>query len=319
MRLTQRQNDIKEPLTNSVQQISVLKSIILSFASLFPGVNISTFATTLCIYRDLLEGIALLNLNFLKNLITFKFNQCFQDKRVRFLGLTAILLFVFNLFASKPLNILLVKYTLYVNSCIFGIVLATAIIAFLEIRKWGFLNIILILLTIGFSYLTQAVNPTNTGDSLVLIFLCGIIAAIGFVLPGISGSVLLLLLGKYYYILDAQQNNNYVILAIYLISFIIGIIAMVKLIVFFFNKFNSQMHSILAGLIIGSLYKSWPWQYAKNAIISDGGKIIPLQVRCYMPFDLKSETFSAILLIVFSFLTPLIFILQSKEPCPNKK
>ena len=88
------------------------------------------------------------------------------------------------------------------------------------------------------------------------------------ILPGISGSFILLLLGKYEYMLQALTDLNIVLILTFVIGAAVGIISFSHFLTWLLNKYHSVTISALAGIMIGSLVKVWPWQLEHDGVSS---------------------------------------------------
>ena len=102
--------------------------------------------------------------------------------------------------------------------------------------------------------------------SLGWIFTCGAIAICAMILPGLSGSFLLLLLGQYDFILfqlhrllQGDVNSAGPHVGIFLIGITVGILSFSRLLHALLARAHDGTMAALAGLMIGSLYKLWPW------------------------------------------------------------
>ena len=110
-------------------------------------------------------------------------------------------------------------------------------------------------------------SPTQTPDALWFIFLSGAIAICAMILPGISGSFILLILGKYQFIMGCISDlvsgvdfgRNLLILSIFLVGAVIGILSFSKFLHWLLARWQKETMLVLAGFIIGSLVKVWPW------------------------------------------------------------
>ena len=91
------------------------------------------------------------------------------------------------------------------------------------------------------------------------------------ILPGISGSFILLILGKYQYIMAAISGlvagenfgQNLLILCVFLVGAVVGILGFSKFLHWLLARWNKETLIVLAGFIIGSLVKVWPWSNAE--------------------------------------------------------
>ena len=87
--------------------------------------------------------------------------------------------------------------------------------------------------------------------------------------PGISGSFVLVLLGKYAYIIDAVGNLDWIVLIVFTAGAIIGILAFSHAFSWLLKRAYNGTIMFLAGLMLGSLVKLWPWK----KVIEEVGKV----------------------------------------------
>ena len=119
-------------------------------------------------------------------------------------------------------------------------------------------------------------SPTETPDGLWFIFLSGAIAICAMILPGISGSFILLILGKYEYMMGTIADivsgkgvlMDFVIVLVFILGALIGIIAFSKFLHWLLEHYHRPTLLVLAGFIIGSLVKVWPWSNMPDIICS---------------------------------------------------
>ena len=151
--------------------------------------------------------------------------------------------------------------------------------------------------------------------SLFFVFVCGIIAVTGMLIPGLSGSYLLVLLGNYELLISKTLNKlsnpvNYYdneiyiylkLFFVFLAGHIIGILAFSRIIKWLIRNYRNKTFSTLAGFITGSLPLIWPWKNIENKIIIDGTEKV-LSYSWHIPSNLDSETISAIILMIIGIL-----------------
>jgi putative membrane protein len=139
------------------------------------------------------------------------------------------------------------------------------------------------------------------------------------ILPGISGSFILLLLGKYQFVLSALNEGRISIIAVLLTGALTGIIAFSHLLSWLLEKFHHLTIAILAGFMIGSLNKIWPWKVTVETYIDSHGEIQPLLQDNVLPGRFISETGTdpqilwAVLLALAGFLLIFLFEGMSKK------
>jgi putative membrane protein len=103
------------------------------------------------------------------------------------------------------------------------------------------------------------------------------------ILPGISGSFILLLLGKYAYILAALNRLDILVLAVFASGAIIGIISFSHFLSWLLKSYKFLTIAFLAGIMLGSLNKIWPWKEVVESITNSHGKLIPLVEKNILP------------------------------------
>jgi putative membrane protein len=87
------------------------------------------------------------------------------------------------------------------------------------------------------------------------------------ILPGISGSFILLLLGKYRQILNAVVAKDFFTLIIFTTGCVLGISLFSRFLSWLFKRYHDISVAILAGFMLGSVRKIWPWQIQESLIL----------------------------------------------------
>ena len=149
----------------------------------------------------------------------------------------------------------------------FGLIVASSIFILKGISGWKPLDGVMLLTGIVLGVTVCTLSPTNTPNDLWFIFLSGALAICAMILPGISGSFILLILGKYQYIMGCISDltsgvnfgQNLLILSIFLLGAVVGILGFSKFLRWLLARWNKETLLVLAGFIIGSLVKVWPW------------------------------------------------------------
>jgi hypothetical protein len=77
----------------------------------------------------------------------------------------------------------------------------------------------------------------------------------------------ILLLGQYFFLLQAVTDFNFAVLGLYAVGAVIGLKLLAKVLDYLFQKFHDGMMAFLTGLVIGSLYVTWPF---KNMYVVGG-------------------------------------------------
>lgn len=246
-----------------------LKGIGMGAADVIPGVSGGTIAFMTGIYNELIQSIKSIDLEAAKLLFTGKIKQFWEKINGNFLVavFAGVLLSIFTL--AKVMVYLLDNHPIAVWSFFFGLIISSVyfIVRGIDAKKWSYL--IPTVAGVLFGATICLLSPAQTPDALWFIFLCGAIAICAMILPGISGSFILLLLGKYDYVLNAASTFNIGILLIFLIGAIIGIISFSHFLSWLLKKYYNGTLLFLAGLMVGSLLKVWPWQRSVIADIAE--------------------------------------------------
>ena len=149
----------------------------------------------------------------------------------------------------------------------FGLIVASSIFIIRGISGWKIREGLFLVFGILLGIVICTLSPTQTPDGLWFIFISGAIAICAMILPGISGSFILLILGKYQYIMGVISDlvsgvnigQNLLIIGTFGIGAVIGILSFSKFLHWLLARWQKETMIVLAGFIIGSLVKVWPW------------------------------------------------------------
>jgi putative membrane protein len=289
--------------------ILLLKGFLLGIGIIIPGLSWATIALIIGAYKELINGICKFDLKFLSLILTAKIKDAVASIPIKplFIIFTGAIISLISLY--KTLNTLLSDKPVFISAFFFGVILAAIPIIGSLIKKWtiqkALITAILSICTVLFLNLT----PIKTPDSFIFVFLSGFISISTLILPGISVSYILILLGKYPFLFNAIKEPNINVIAYFAIGVFIGVLSFVRIVNWSINKFYDTTIAAFLGLIIGSLYKLWPWKQILSAMILDSCSIT-LKHAIYLPTDFNNEFWIAIALIIagiiFSFLISLL-------------
>ncbi len=246
----------------------MLKGMGMGAADVVPGVSGGTIAFIVGIYDELINTIKSINLQSLKLLFTFKFKEFWKTVNGNFLFslFAGIAISVFSL--AKLITYLLVAHPILVWAFFFGLVLASTWFVAKDIEGWNWKTVLSFIIGAVIAYYITVVTPAETPTNLLFIFLCGAIAICAMILPGISGSFILVLLGKYHYIMDAVKGLDLLILCVFGAGAFIGITSFSRVLSYALKHFRNVTMAVLAGFMLGSLNKVWPWKTTEIEIIN---------------------------------------------------
>jgi putative membrane protein len=241
-----------------------LKGFAIGFAAIIPGISGGTVAYLLGIYDQLIEAI----------------NTLFRSFKVSFfylfpIGLgviSAIIAFTFPIglaFDYAPLP----TVSLFAGLIIGGlpVLRKKASLTRSTIDMMTFVLPVLLAMALGlFSVIgeldaTSIINSPEIAPKFILIFI-GVIGVSAFVVPGISGSMLLLTLGFYEPILNAlegilesipyvwQAGNDFLTFLFLGIGMLIGFVIISWLMGFLLKNYPKLVYISVFGFVIGSIF-----------------------------------------------------------------
>ena len=269
-----------------------VKGICMGAADVIPGVSGGTIAFMTGIYEDLVGSINNINITALKLLFTGKFKQFWKHINGNFLLslITGILISILSL--AKLMQYLLNHQPIQTWAFFFGLIVASSIFILKGIKAWKVKDFVMLVFGIILGVVVCTLSPTETPDGLWFILICGAIAICAMILPGISGSFILLILGKYEYMMGTIADivsgkgdlMDFLTVIVFIIGAAAGIIAFSKFLHWLLEHYHRETLLVMAGFIIGSLVKVWPWSDKKTVVLSQfpelaaSGENIPAEV-----------------------------------------
>lgn len=259
------------------------KGVAMGGADVVPGVSGGTIAFITGIYTTLLDSIKSFDLKAVQLLSKFKVKELWAHVNGSFLLtlLSGIALSIITL--AKLIHYLLEYYPIQLWSFFFGLVIISAVSVSREIRDWKVGVILSGLLGIVIAFLITEATPAETPTASWFIFLSGAIAICAMILPGISGSFILLILGKYAYILEAVNERELGTIIVFGLGCVVGLLAFARVISWLLHKFHDVAVALLAGFMIGSLNKIWPWKEVVQTRINSSGEEVPFITKNVLP------------------------------------
>ena len=253
-----------------------IKGICMGAADVIPGVSGGTIAFMTGIYDNLVGSISSINMTAVKLLFTGKFSQFWKYINGNFLLSLVAGILVSILSLAKLMQYLLNYHPIQTWAFFFGLIVASSIFILKGIENWKGKDFALLVFGIILGVVICTLSPTETPDGLWFIFLSGAIAICAMILPGISGSFILLILGKYEYMMGTIADivsgkgvlMDFVIVLVFILGALIGIIAFSKFLHWLLEHYHRPTLLVLAGFIIGSLVKVWPWSNMPDIICS---------------------------------------------------
>tara|TARA_B110000014_G_scaffold103175_1_gene70772 strand:+ start:113 stop:979 length:867 start_codon:yes stop_codon:yes gene_type:complete len=238
-----------------------LKGIAMGVSDLIPGISGGTVALLLGIYKNLIKSLKSVNKKTLFYFLTLNYNKLSHQLNFKFLIPVFFGIMTSIIFFSKIISFLITDHKILLFSFFFGLIFFSSLKIIYDLKPKSSKSYLIIILGFSFGFFISLINPINTSDSFLSIFLSGFIAISAMLLPGISGSYILLMIGKYEFMLESISNLYLENILIFSIGALLGILCFSKIIYWLLNKYYNTTIFFLSGLMLGALNKVWPWTY----------------------------------------------------------
>ena len=253
-----------------------VKGACMGAADVIPGVSGGTIAFIMGIYDEFVGSLASINGEALRLLLKGRFSEFWKHINGSFLLSLVAGIGISVIALAGLMQMLLSDFPIQTWAFFFGLIVASSLFIIRGISGWKLREGLLLVFGILLGAVICTLSPTQTPDSLWFIFLSGALAICAMILPGISGSFILLILGKYEYVLGAisglvagvDPGRNLLILGVFGLGAIIGILAFSRFLHWLLARWQKETMIVLAGFIIGSLVKIWPWSNAEAIVLS---------------------------------------------------
>lgn len=272
----------------------------MGIADLIPGVSGGTIAFLSGIYEELIYSIKKVTGETLRLILSGKFSEAIRGIPFSFLIPLVLGLFTAIFSLANLLAFLLDTFPIFVWSFFFGLVLTSTVIVMKRVVKWDLSDKIAFIVAAISAYILVGFVPVETPDNLFMFFLAGAIAICAMILPGISGSFILLLMGKYQQILTAVTQKDALILGVFMAGCAVGIAFFSRILSWLFKTHHDISVAILAGFMLGSVRKIWPWKEVVLTRINSHGVEIPLIESNILPANFDGSVIFAICLAGFA-------------------
>jgi len=248
---------------------TLLKGLGMGAADVVPGVSGGTVAYITGIYQRLLDAISAVGPTAWKAFRQDGIAGAWKAVDGSFLLALGSGIAVSILSLSKAVLWGLNHYPPVVWGFFFGLIVGSLPLILRGIpKKQATKAFPLLLLGIGIGFGLSILSPTEATLSLPYIFLSGALAICAMILPGISGSFILVLLGAYEGVLEGLHARDWALIFTFMAGAGVGLLSFARLLRWLFAQFPTAMVLTMAGFIIGSLAKIWPFQAAYASTVS---------------------------------------------------
>ena len=227
--------------------LNLLKGFIIGIGKIIPGVSGSVLAITLGVYDKSVEYIN-----------NFKHNKKESLKYLLPLGIGIIISIIIF---SKIITILLDKYYQITMLFFIGLIIGGLPEIIKKVKNIIVGTSFIIFFIISISNLNSNYILKGNILDIIILFISGLLEAIGTVVPGVSSSALLMILGTYNIILSSIGNitsisvilTNIKIIIPFLLGVFLGIITLIKIIDYLLKKHENKLYSFVLGVLLSSI------------------------------------------------------------------
>ncbi|MBN2697703.1 MAG: DUF368 domain-containing protein [Bacteroidales bacterium] len=298
-----------------------LKGMGMGAADVVPGVSGGTIAFITGIYEELIHSIKSIDARAVRLFFTGRWRDFWKHVNGNFLLALFAGIFISVGSLAKVLEVVLERYPVMIWSFFFGLILASSYVVSKRIKKWDFNRAVALAVGIGIAFYITSVTPAETTGAWWFVIFSGMLASCAMILPGISGSFILLLLGKYVMALNAVNTVDVAFLLLLGAGAVIGLISFSNLLSWLLKKYHDSTIALLAGFMIGSLNKIWPWKETLETVVVDG-HVKPLVEKNILPDPGNPGSFFWLALLMAAagiLLTFAIELLASRSARKNEK
>jgi putative membrane protein len=141
-----------------------------------------------------------------------------------------------------------------------GMIVASTAVVASEVGRWRASGVVAAVAAAFAATAIVGLTPVATPDAVWFLVLAGAIGICALVLPGVSGAFLLVLMGKYETVLGAIARADLATLLPFALGAGVGLLGFARLLSGWLRRFPDATHAALAGFLVGSLRRVWPWQ-----------------------------------------------------------
>ena len=310
---------MKQPTKQHI--ITFLKGLAMGAADVVPGVSGGTIAIITHIYERLIKAIDKVSLSLVVKLLSHNRKAAWQSIDGTFLLTLMLGIGTAIILVSSGVSWLLIYYPIPMWAFFFGLILASAFMLKKSVTKWNGSTFAATAIGFFIALIIGLITPSAGSESLLYLFLCGVLVVIAMILPGISGAFILIMLGAYETALNALEKMKVLDLEGFLVFLVmaagglIGLKAFARILRWLFSQYKNIVLATMTGFLLGSLYNVWPWRKITSYYTDSDGIEAPLTTSIILPE--LSDPNAHVLLAFMAFIAAL-FLLYFSEKFSNK-
>lgn len=246
--------------------IVFIKGILVGAVNVVP-ISGGAISLILGIYERFINAIRALTPKNFKYLFRGEVHEFSRRTDIRFFFTLVVGIVAGMVLTSVFLKKVLHTQEVYTYAFFFGLIVVSAFDVMRGIGKINLKNIIILLIGLGGSLSISLLSNPEGNNSFMYLFFCGMVGALGMVVPGVSGSHLMMLMGKYEQIIGAVSDltrlstfkSGFMVLLPFLLGCLVTIVSFSYLLSWLMRQYRNETLSALSGFMLGSLPVIYPW------------------------------------------------------------
>jgi putative membrane protein len=252
------------------QRLSLFfKGMAMGAADVIPGVSGGTVALITGIYGHLVGAITDFNFHKVRALLWLvRSGHLREQGKAELMKINWAFLIplgmgiVFSILVlSRGMVAVMETYPAPTYAFFFGLILVSIKYPYQEMSKNVVNHIVLaVFAVLAFAFFSLPTNMSLDVSNPANVFFGGAVAVCALILPGISGSTFLVILGLYKPILEALHARELGTIVVFVSGMAVGLLTFIRVLNWCLAKHKHTTMAALAGLMLGSLKKVWPYE-----------------------------------------------------------
>ncbi|GIX01017.1 MAG: DUF368 domain-containing protein [Pirellulaceae bacterium] len=266
--MNSQQNPQRSPIRYDL--LNWFRGLCMGAADIVPGVSGGTIALLLGHYERLVTAISHVDARLLRLLRTRRWRAAAEYLDLRFLIALALGIGTGIVALASLMHYLLEHHLPGTYAVFSGLVLASAMLVARRMHGWNSRRMLLLAVGALLAWRLCSLTPMHTPLTPWTAFLAAMVAICAMILPGISGAFVLLLLGVYHPVTELIKGLPHgevtleggVLIVLFATGCATGLLLFSRLLRWLLEHRHDATLAVLIGLMLGSLYRIWPFQMA---------------------------------------------------------
>ncbi len=261
------------------------RGLCMGAADIVPGVSGGTIALLLGHYERLVAAISHFDRRFLRLVFSRRIGEAADYVDLRFLMALVIGIGTGVVSLASLMHYLLEHHLTATYAVFSGLVAVSSWIVARRIRRWNAGSVALGALGAATAFFICRLTPMHTPLTPLTAFFSAAVAICAMILPGISGAFVLLVLGVYHPVTELIKGlprgevsiDGVELVVVFGAGCLAGLLAFSRLLRWLLEHRHDGTMAVLVGLMLGSLYRIWPFQSATS-----GTAELPFKMRQFV-------------------------------------